>query len=88
MRKIKHWAGYGTVQMEVVEKTKSKLVVRIVGEHECGLDRDDVYDMKCWLFDRIYKNNTISEYDLLMKVDYVNWRECIYTFTPRWKETF
>jgi len=81
--RIKHYAGYGSVEAKKVSKTtltneygekKVKLVVRVKGNHECGLVRDDIYDVKHWLFDK-FEKNFLGEYDeISMSVvdDYVN----------------
>lgn len=55
MRKIKHWAGYGTVQAERVKDPSCKLHIRVVGNHECGLSTwaDTAYG---WLVHRFDKS--------------------------------
>jgi GH18 family chitinase len=81
--RIKHFAGYGSVEAKKVSKTtftdeygekKTKLVVRVKGNHEWGLVRDDIYDVKRWLFDKFEKNFLGEEYEISMSVvdDYVN----------------
>ena len=77
--KIKHFAGYGSVQAKKVLKTKifggkTKLVVEVKGNHEWGLVRNDIFDVKSWLFDRFEKNFQGDEYDIDMSVedDYVS----------------
>ena len=55
-RKIKHWAGYGTVRAEKVNDVCRGLHVRVVGDHERGLRprwNDTAYD---WLVHRFDKN--------------------------------
>lgn len=75
--KIKHFAGYGSVQAKKVSKTtvgdKTKLVVEVKGNHEWGLVRNDIYDVKRWLFDKFEKNFNGQYYDIDMSVknDYV-----------------
>lgn len=76
--KIKHFAGYGSVQARKVSKTtlsngQIKLVVEVKGNHEWGLVRNDIYDVKKWLFDRFEKNFKGDYYDINMSVtdDYV-----------------
>lgn len=76
--KIKHFAGYGSVQAKKVSKTnignnKTKLVVEVKGDHEQGLVRNDIYDVKHWLFDKFEKNFKGDEYDIDMSIenDYV-----------------
>lgn len=54
-RKIKHWAGYGTVRAEKVNDVSRGLHVRIVGDHEQGLRprwNDTAYDWLVHRFDR------------------------------------
>ena len=80
--RIKHFAGYGSVEAKKVSKTtftneygekKTKLVVRVKGNHEWGLVRDDIYDVKRWLFDKFEKNFLGEDYEISMSVvdDYV-----------------
>ena len=81
--RIKHFAGYGSVEVKKVSKkpivneygeNKTKLVLRVKGNHEWGLVREDIFDVKRWLFDKVEKNFTKKEYDICMdiKSDYVN----------------
>jgi len=53
--KLKHWQGYGCVNAQKVSKTKDELVVHVWGMHECGLSRDDAYDIFYWLVRRFDK---------------------------------
>ena len=51
--KVKHWQGYGSVEMKVIsrkqiENTKT-IVVRVSGNHEWGLVRNDTYDVYRWI---------------------------------------
>jgi hypothetical protein len=90
--KLKHWQGYGSVEVKKVSKTtfnnnwgekKTKLVLSVKGNHECGLVRDDIYDVKRWLFDRFEKNFSGEYYDIDMSIkdDYVDGVEvATYTF--------
>ena len=90
--KLKHWQGYGSVEVKKVSKTtfnnnwgekKTKLVLSVKGNHECGLVRDDIYDVKRWLFDRFEKNFSGDYYDIDMSIkdDYVDGVEvATYTF--------
>ena len=70
--KIKHFAGYGSVQARKVSKTTSggrtKLVVEVKGNHEWGLVRDDIYDVRRWLFNRFEKNFNGEDYDIDMDI--------------------
>lgn len=55
MRRIKHFAGYGSVGAEVISKPKKgeggTLVIKVVGNHECGLEISswDTYVLAKWL---------------------------------------
>jgi hypothetical protein len=80
--RIKHFAGYGTVEAKKVSKTtvtnqygekRNKLVVNVKGNHECGLVRNDIYDVKRWLFDKFEKNFAGNYYQIIMDVknDYI-----------------
>lgn len=40
-RKIKHWAGYGCVMAERVQDDSCTMHIRITGDHERGLSRQD-----------------------------------------------
>ena len=67
--KIKHWQGYGCVEARKVKKTTkngiTNLVVEVMGNHEWGLVRRDVYDLKRWLVDRFDKSaKDISPYSI------------------------
>ena len=75
--KIKHFAGYGSVQVKKVSKTtignRTKLVVEVKGNHEWGLVRDDIYDVRRWLFNKFEKNFKGEDYEISMSIedDYV-----------------
>ena len=80
--KLKHFAGYGSVEVKKQSKTiftnewgekKTKLVLTVKGNHERGLVRDDIYDVKHWLFDRFEKGFNGNYYDITMSVqdDYI-----------------
>ena len=60
--RIKHFQGYGTVNAEKKSKTvkdgMTKLVIKVSGNHEYGLYRDDKYDIANWLVKRFDKNFT------------------------------
>ena len=91
--RIKHWQGYGTVTAKKISKTakdgETILVVKVSGNHEWGLVRDDIYDLKWWLIDRFDKNaKDVSPYSI--DYDYSSgYKEsangldeeyCVYTF--------
>ena len=63
--KIKHFAGYGSVEAKKVSKTiktnhfDEKLVtltIQVKGNHEWGLVRDYSYDLYHWLLKRFDKS--------------------------------
>ena len=60
--KIKHWQGYGCVNATKVKmKTKDglrNLIIRVSGNHEYGLSRNDKYDVSNWLIKRFDKSFT------------------------------
>ena len=69
--KIKHWQGYGTVEAKKISKKTrdgiTTLVVNVTGNHEWGLIREDMYDLKRWLVDRFDRSaKEIPDY----KMDY------------------
>jgi GH18 family chitinase len=72
--KIKHFAGYGSVQAKKVSKTtidnRTKLVVEVKGNHEWGLVRDDIYDVRRWLFNKFEKNFKGEDYEISMSIEY------------------
>lgn len=59
--KIKHWQGYGSVEAVRFGKTwidkygDAHVTVKVTGNHECGLVRDDKYDLFNWLVKKFYK---------------------------------
>jgi hypothetical protein len=89
--RIKHFAGYGCVNATKVRKDKNAngdtvLVVRVSGNHEWGLLRGDVYDLKQWIVDRFDKAAKdlpwyAIDYSYNYGYDYDNAVEvCEYTF--------
>ena len=63
--KIRHWQGYGTVNAVKVRSTKFVLVVKVSGNHEWGLRRDDVYDLFNWLvkkFDKDWADKSYADF--------------------------
>jgi hypothetical protein len=78
MRRVKHFAGYGCVEMGVVEKhqihdtdgvKKTKMAVLVKGNHECGLvpncARYGYYgDVIHWVFNRFEKKFNGEEDDI------------------------
>lgn len=63
--KIKHWAGYGCVDVKVVGKGKNYKAVEITGNHEWGLDRHDEYCIGNWLKRFIPKGMAFDDYSVL-----------------------
>lgn len=64
--KIKHWQGYGTVNAvkegRLVHDGWVILNIKVTGDHEWGLVRDDEYDLINWLvkrFDKSFKGNHV-----------------------------
>ena len=64
--KIKHWQGYGTVnavkESRTVRDGVVTLTIKVTGNHEWGLVRDDEYDLINWLvkrFDKSFKGNRV-----------------------------
>ena len=75
--KIKHFAGYGSVEVKKVSKTTfenewadkmTKLVLTVKGNHERGLVLDSIYDVKRWIFDKFEKNFNGQDYDIEMSI--------------------
>lgn len=68
--RIKHWQGYGTVDAKRLSRTVDEdgivvMRVKVSGDHEWGLVRDDPYDLKNWLikrFDKDFKDQRIEYY--------------------------
>ncbi len=54
--KIKHFQGYGSVTATKVKDSTCTLHVKVVGNHECGIRRDDEYDLFNWLVKKFDKS--------------------------------
>lgn len=54
--KIKHWAGYGCVTARKVKSNPYVLHIRVEGNHEWGIVREDEYDLFNWLVRRFDKD--------------------------------
>ncbi len=85
--KIKHFQGYGTVNAKKTSLTENNgtctLKIHVEGNHECGLIRDDIYDLANWLIKRFDK--TFTDYrsvrNMTYESGYKNGIEtCDYTF--------
>ena len=81
--KVKHFAGYGSVEVKKISKKpiingygekKTKMVLRVKGNHEWGIVRNDIYDVRKWIFDKFEKNFKGNDYDIDMSIedDYIN----------------
>lgn len=53
--KIKHFQGYGCVEATKISDKSCTLHICVKGEHERGLERDDLYDLYHWLIQRFDK---------------------------------
>ena len=53
--KIKHFTGYGFVNATKIKDPNCTLHIRVEGDHEQGLKRDDLYDVFNWLIKRFDK---------------------------------
>jgi len=91
--KIKHWQGYGSVNAKKLSKSTkggiTTLKVEVSGNHEYGVVRDDIYDLKRWLVDRFDKTAPDC-YDIGYSYENgyrrngsIDEEYCIYTFTWR-----
>jgi hypothetical protein len=80
--KVKHFSGYGSVEAKKISKKsivnrydekKTELVLRVKGNHECGLVRNNIYDVRRWLFNRFEKNFQGQDYEINMSIndDYI-----------------
>lgn len=56
--KIKHYAGYGAIQAKKIYKNDNYLKVTVWGNHECGLEMEDKYNVFNWLVKRFDKTHT------------------------------
>ena len=82
--RVKHFAGYGSVDVKKVLKKritdkwgdeKTMLVLRVKGNHEWGLVRRDIYDVRKWIFNRFEKNFYGNDWDIEMDIEYDYVRE-------------
>lgn len=76
--RVKHFAGYGLVEAKKVSKKpiineygekKTKMVIRVKGNHERGLVPCDIFDAKKWLFDKFEKNFTKTRFDINIEIE-------------------
>ena len=77
--KIKHFSGYGSVNAKVVSRSLNTsthkegyrintITFNVWGNHECGLKRDDWYDINQWLVKKVAKINI--NYNDIKNVEY------------------
>ena len=69
--RIKHWQGYGHIEAKKIEKKtrdgRTFIAIKLKGNHEYGLHRDDIYDIAHWLlpkFSKEFKDGQKSYYDI------------------------
>lgn len=90
--KVKHWQGYGCVNMKKLKTSingnKKTIVVEVTGNHERGVKRNDIYDIFYWICKRFAKD--CKEYcdiidiqfqDGYKKINNLDTEYCIYTIT-------
>lgn len=66
--KLKHWQGYGCITATKIKSKNNELVIKVCGNHECGIERDDLYDIFNWLVKRFDKESkSMSFQDWKMK---------------------
>ena len=86
---LKHWQGYGHVQATAERKTANELTIRVKGLHEYGLDCNDGYTAKRWLFDRFMPKFKDIKYWVMDCLCYEErFDEAVYTFRPKFGMTF
>lgn len=77
--KIKHWQGYGFVNAECIKKQNLSTLldtrimrIKVKGNHEWGLLREDAYDVKRWLLEKFDKSaKELDTRDVFVKCDYL-----------------
>ena len=49
--KRKHWQGYGTVDMKIIDRTPGSITIKVKGNHEYGLSFPfyDTYRLTEWM---------------------------------------
>ena len=90
--RVKHWQGYGCVNMKKLKTStngnEKTIVVEVVGNHEYGLERNDKYDIFNWICKRFAKD--CKEYcdiidmqlqDGYKRINNLDTEYCIYTIT-------
>ena len=59
--RIKHFAGYGLITAVKIPDKTCTLHIRVTGNHERGIHRDDEFDLFNWIvkkFDKSFKDKT------------------------------
>lgn len=72
--RIKHWQGYGSVNASVVRRITvsakhniKSILIKVSGNHEYGLVRNDYYDVFRWLLKRFDKQ--VQDDRQIMNID-------------------
>jgi len=86
--KRKHWQGYGTVNIKVLKREDNHIVIKVSGNHECGLSFPfyDPYRLTQWMgklgsFKEEEVESYVTREQLVFGID-----ECIYDIKLRRKE--
>lgn len=79
--KIKHWQGYGTLNAKKLSSSADTLIVEVWGNHEWGLELNDMYNMFNWLVKKFDTSRTLDEFKTMKMESFVLNGEdhCIYT---------
>lgn len=89
--KIKHFSGYGCVIATKINNTKitentKRLTIKVTGNHERGLYRNNYYDIYYWLVKRFCKDCAgynyiyhINIYSYSEKINGLDTDVCVYT---------
>lgn len=71
--RVKHWQGYGSVNVKKMERKVDGSVVnlhlRVWGNHEWGIERNDTYDVVRWIGTRCDKRLTDDRQIVRMVLD-------------------
>lgn len=73
--RIKHWAGYGSVNAKAIKRTLNTqtntktIIIEVSGDHERGLKRYDEYDVYNWLLKRFDKTCDCARKIKSIKID-------------------
>lgn len=81
--RIKHWQGYGLVNAVKVKDDSCTLHVKVTGDHEQGLEREDAYDLYNWLVKKFDKSVPSSMYQCTSfgyKMQVNDWNDVDYYF--------